>query len=367
MTKEGTRIAPAALLLLSLGLNNALYAEGNNPQSLSYNCQKATETSSSAIRSMWMILCRQEYENQMDFANLHRLANSIAGQELSDSGTKERPKQPRNIERPPSTPPRRHAKAKSPDVHKWGGTGFAASDKAHSRGPGGRHARVRRPKPHVASDASIRDAYFIRIRLRDLNRSQRMELRSKYESLLTRGDVRDFLNWIQKHEGGGIVTVVGGIRHKSPSCQKLIGRLNTSAHPKDQGLPNKCFLTTRKYGLSTAAGKFQIVHKNWKVLRRLLELKDFSARSQALVALELVRSSKVIGGKVGDGLVALVQGDVAGAIRWGTDPWASSPHSRWYERSRNPSPQYARLRHGKPGHEKHARWQSASFRGNTNA
>jgi muramidase (phage lysozyme) len=148
--------------------------------------------------------------------------------------------------------------------------------------------------------------------------------------------------------------IVGGTRHKSRDCRNQIARLNTSGHPRDQKLPCRCFLTTRRYGLSTASGKFQITYTNWKILRSLLDLEDFSARNQKIAALELVRSSNVKGSRVGDGFVALVRGDVGSAISLGTDPWASFPNSRWYGGGSARLPQYARREPKRSGKGKYA-------------
>lgn len=360
MRKEATRLVPVALLTLSIGFTIPAHAEGNNnSQPLSDNCRESSQTSGSPVISMPRILCQEAYSNAEVFGNLQELANGITGGTLQDPAKPEPPKQQRTTPKPHGAPPRRQAKAKRQDTHKWGGTGFASFDREHSKGLKGRRTTPRKSQGRFAKTASIRDTYFIGRKLSGLSRARRMELRSKYESLLTRKDVNNFLDWIQRHEGGGLVTVVGGIRGKSPRCQKRIKALSTSAHPKDQGLPNKCFLTTRKYGLSTACGKYQIVHTNWKSISRLLALEDFSAQSQKIAALELVRSSKAVsGGRVGDGLVALVRGDMASAIRLGTDPWAGSPHSRWHSGGSGRVRQEARRGMKRSGKGKYVRQQA---------
>lgn len=342
MRKAGTSIAPAILLVCSMGFSGPAYAEGDNPQPLSENCQRASETSGSVITSMSKILCRQEYENAREFTSLKSLANSLIGRDVSDTGNEGPPKQHRSIEKPPSTPAKQTARAKVAEAHKWGAGDFASSEKAHSQSVRRRKdSALKRGRRHTSA-ASIRESYFIGRKLRDLTPRERRELRSKLESLMTRQDVKRTLDWIRKHEGGGLVTVVGPTHRKSKDCRERIGRLNTSGHPKEQGLPNKCFLTT-KHGLSTAAGLYQIVYyRNWRSLRPLLGLDNFSARNQGIAALELMRSSKVKGGEIGEGFVALVQGDIVGAICKGTDPWASSPYSRWYGGNSVAKTRYAR-------------------------
>lgn len=365
MRKEGAKLLSASLLIFSTGFANPVRAENNdNHQPASENCQKAAEASGSLLTSVSKILCHEEYANDEVFSNLLRQANNLTGQRLPDLPKQEQPKQRRKTEKNHRTRPKRTAKAKRPDAHKWGRSDFAASDKSHSRDVATRKRAAPKPKSRGASAASIRQAYFIGEKLRDLSPRQRKELRSKYESLLKRKDVMAFLNSVERGEGGGLLVIVGGTRGKSTDCQRRIRRLDVSGHPKEQGLPSKCFLTTRTHGLSTAAGMYQIVYyKNWRSLRRLLALEDFSGRSQAIAALELVRSSKVRGAKLGDGLVALVRGDLDNAIRKGTDPWASSPYSRW--RGRHPAPllQYARQELRRLGNEKYALQQSRKLQG----
>jgi len=200
--------------------------------------------------------------------------------------------------------------------------------------------------------AEIRDLIRPGIPLSDLTASERAALKRLYRSLLKRRTTRAFLYAIQTGEDGALLRIVGYTRTKSLSCQKRIARLTVrGGHLKEQGLPDKCFVRTR-YGLSTAAGLYQIVYYvNWRQLRRLLDLNDFSAENQAIAALELTRSSKVKGSKLGDGLVALIQNDLDTAIRKGTDPWASSPYSRWAGKNTKPYLAYAHAYYKRSGNE----------------
>jgi muramidase (phage lysozyme) len=358
MSKEGTNMAPVVLLLFSIGLSNAVYAEGNsNFASLSEDCRKASEEADNPSNSLPKALCRRQYEMDKDFDALLRQADGLTGQTSSDTERKEVPEEHARVERPTAAPPRRHAKARARNAHHWGGTGFASSHKPHTQVIRNRRPTTRRAKTRVVSTASIRAQYYIGRKLRDLTPAERRELKSKYKSLLTRKDVNRFLDRIEKKEDGALLRIVGGTRHKSRDCQKRIAKLNTSGHPREQHLPCRCFFSTRKYGLSTASGKYQITYTNWRILSRRLALEDFSAPNQKIAALELVRSSSVKGSRVGTGFIALVQGDEASALRLGTDPWASFPGSRWYSGSAR-LPQSARRELKRSGKGKYARHQS---------
>ncbi|HEV7903944.1 MAG TPA: hypothetical protein VGO96_08895 [Pyrinomonadaceae bacterium] len=51
-----------------------------------------------------------------------------------------------------------------------------------------------------------------------------------------------------------------------------------------------------EYGLSTASGAYQIsYHRNWRDLRGLFGPEDFSEKSQALAALDVLRSARAVG------------------------------------------------------------------------
>jgi muramidase (phage lysozyme) len=359
MRKEEKRTVPVVLLILSISLSNVVYAGGESNSPLqSESCQKASQAEGSLINSMSKVLCRQQYENHEDFTDLLREASGIVGPESSAPRRKETPKQHVHVERPPATPPKKHARAQAPGAHRWGRTGFVSSDKSYTQVVKKRQPATRRTKTRVVSDASIRREYKVGTKLHHLNRAQRKELKGKYKSLAKRKDVNKFLGEIQDREGGELLMIVGGTRHKSRDCRKRIAKLKTSGHPRQQGLPGRCFLTTRKYGLSTAAGLYQITNTNWKTLSRLLWLEDFSALNQKIAALELVRTSAVIGSRTGEGLVALVKGDMKTAMRLGVDPWASFPTSRWYDGGSARRSQSAQRKFKRSGKGKYARQQS---------
>lgn len=76
---------------------------------------------------------------------------------------------------------------------------------------------------------------------------------------------------------------------------------------------------TTKYGLSTAAGAYQIIRPTWVALKSRLQLPDFSAASQDAAATELIRER---------GALDMVNGgQVADAIDRCHTVWASLPGS----------------------------------------
>jgi muramidase (phage lysozyme) len=361
MRKQQARVASALLFTFSLGSVIPVHAEGSGVnQPLSENCRRAAESSGTYSTSVSKILCQEERTNDDVFGSLLRVTNNLTGRKLNNLDEEPPPAPPPLVERPPSIAPPKPVK-ENPRLHRGDNKDFGTSDKAHTQGQG-RGQAANKPQPRHAksapSAADIREKYMMDHDLSDLARAERRLLRRRLAALLNEEVVWVVLNAIEKGEGGGLLIIVGGTSGKSKQCRELIGHLDTSGHPKEQGLPNKCFLYTR-YGLSTAAGKYQIVYyRNWRRLRDLLGLKDFSAKSQAIAALELMRTSQVPGGKPGEGFIALVQSDISRAIRKGTDPWASSPYSRW--KGKNPAPllQYARQERKKMGREKVARQKS---------
>jgi muramidase (phage lysozyme) len=323
MKKQEIQAVTALSLILSIGTAGHLYAgsPGQNRR-LSENCEQAEKTRDSMTRSLPRILCEQERKYESVFGGIIRNTGNLKGETYSGLGEKKDAEMPRP-EKPPSTEPKPTVKVEQ--------SKSVVPDKSKKT-----NGSQRPPVSLTAAD------FFPGQRIDQLSLAQRKVLRRNLEKLLNRIDVIAFLNAIQRAEWGAKLRIVGGTRGKSAECQRRIKNLDSSAHPKEQGLPNRCFLTTSKYGLSTAAGLYQIVYyRNWRALHKLLGLKDFSERSQAIVALEIMRSSAVKNGKVGEGLVALLKGDLEGAVKKGSDPWASSPYSRW--RGKRPSPllQYA--------------------------
>lgn len=88
-----------------------------------------------------------------------------------------------------------------------------------------------------------------------------------------------------------------------------------TAHPNDP--------VTRTMGgkkiTSTAAGRYQFLGRTWRGLESQLGLKDFSAQSQDLGAIELMRQRGMID--------PILKGDISGALTKGNREWASLPGS----------------------------------------
>lgn len=375
MTRHKRHVAVLSLII-SLTVTGPLYAGTPQKIDASENC--ADRENGAGLSISW-IFCVESQRNKAEFDNVFTETDNDNSDSDSDSGPVNRQPAEQAVQQPQATvKPPRGAKEVKDDAHRHGGGHFLANQKPHSKstsrrarngkGRGGnnkakgrrgqqrhhpvlvgqkdrtpRKIRPRRVRPKPLTDAEIRALIHSGVPLWDLTKSERAELKRLYKMLLRKRTTKAVLAAIKKGEGGGLLTIVGGTRRKDWKCRQLIGALDTSGHPKEQGLPDRCFLTTRRHGLSTAAGLYQIVYYvNWRHLRRLLDLKDFSAESQSIAALELMRSSRTKDGNVGDGLVALLKNDWANAIRKGTDPWASSPYSRWRDKHAKPYLEYAR-------------------------
>jgi len=381
MTTRHKRHIAVLSLILVLTVTGPLYAVTPHKVDASEGCTKPD----GEISMSW-ILCTESQRNKDEFNDIYNdtenaNSDSNSDPEATNNKSAEHATQPPQ----PSVKPPKGARIVRDEAHRHGRGHFLAIHRPHSKGTGGsttrrgrghrnHHARGRKPQQHlhhsvrqtvqtrrpragrvrtrVLPMAEIRDLIRPGIPLSDLTASERAALKRLYRSLLKRRTTRAFLYAIQTGEDGALLRIVGYTRTKSLSCQKRIARLTVrGGHPKEQGLPDKCFVRTR-YGLSTAAGLYQIVYYvNWRQLRRLLDLNDFSAENQAIAALELTRSSKVKGSKLGDGLVALIQNDLDTAIRKGTDPWASSPYSRWAGKNTKPYLAYAHAYYKRSGNE----------------
>jgi hypothetical protein len=369
--KHNIKLAWALLVTFGAGFSNSFNAApATAHEQTSENCLEASKTSDSLVTSVAKILCREEYANEEFFGALLNQADNYSGGPGQDFDEKDLPKFPTqsNPERYPSTKPKRPAKANSDKIHKAGKGHFVQSDKPHTKKITTRGAKdgERHHAHPIAREKVDLDGFFWGRAYHQLSPAEQMILRGRLDALLTRKEVVAFLIAIQKAEGGELLMIVGGLRGKSADCQRRIRKLKLSGRPKEQGLPNRCFLTTR-FGLSTAAGLYQILfYANWRHMKQPLGLKSFAGKYQARAALELVRTSKVKDGKLGEGLEALIRGDLERAIRKGTDPWASSPYSRW--RGKHPAPllKYARQELKKLRNESYARREIARLRHDTN-
>ena len=69
--------------------------------------------------------------------------------------------------------------------------------------------------------------------------------------------------------------------------------------------------------MSSAAGRYQLLARYWRVYKEQLELKDFSPQSQDAVALRQIEERQAID--------KIISGDVQGAIEACSNIWASFP------------------------------------------
>jgi spore coat assembly protein SafA len=138
-------------------------------------------------------------------------------------------------------------------------------------------------------------------------------------TLLKDPRVRAFLDTIGFAEGTGknYGKLVNGTVISSKTNPSLVGQKNVSItdlsrHPDT--------LVRVAPGLnSTAAGRYQFLTSTWNGVAGRLGLKDFSARSQDLAAVQLMKDRGMI--------APLLKGDVKGAIIKGAPEWASLPQA----------------------------------------
>jgi len=186
--------------------------------------------------------------------------------------------------------------------------------------------------------------------LEDLTPAQRANVMKMHKWMLKKEVAQNMLTTIQICEAGGLLVLVGdGSVKRSKEFESYRKNLTTETHPVYQFPKNlRCFFHNKKLNRhSTAAGYFQITRTNFDRMVKYLGIKDFSKESQQIMALELIRTGqaiKVPGNYKGKGYVELMKAarsdstisnpHLASAIIYGTDDWASSPHSRW--RCKNP-------------------------------
>lgn len=68
---------------------------------------------------------------------------------------------------------------------------------------------------------------------------------------------------------------------------------------------------------STAAGRYQILYRYWKVYKQTLKLPDFGPVSQDIVALQLIKECKAV--------TPILNGHLANAVNLCSSRWASLP------------------------------------------
>lgn len=129
-------------------------------------------------------------------------------------------------------------------------------------------------------------------------------------ALIEHPNVRRYLDLIAQAEGTA--------RHADPYRVAFGGSTipDLSRHP---GIARRFQQTDGKANTTTAAGKYQFLRSTWNDVAGTLGLTDFTARSQDLGALELMRRS----GSLDD----VLRGDYASAVRKDGRTWASLPSS----------------------------------------
>lgn len=89
-------------------------------------------------------------------------------------------------------------------------------------------------------------------------------------------------------------------------------------------------VTVNKNGLrSTAAGRYQLLHRYWKVYKKQLDLPDFSPASQDAVAIQQIREQRAL-----DDIKA---GRIESAIKKCSNIWASLPGAGYGQREHSVS------------------------------
>lgn len=170
--------------------------------------------------------------------------------------------------------------------------------------------------------------------LEHLTPRQKARIYRLHKRILKSLDVQIVLQVIKKGEGGGLLIIVGKGYGKSGRFKRIQRRLTTRTHPAYQ-FPSgmRCFYYNRNVRkCSTAAGLYQITKTNYDKMAKHLGINDFTKESQQIMALELMRTGRakfVRGNYKGRGYVELLKGNVDGAIRYGTNDWASSKFSEW--------------------------------------
>lgn len=127
-----------------------------------------------------------------------------------------------------------------------------------------------------------------------------------------------FLEMLSLSEG------TSGIGYHGYDC--IVG--STKAHPKlftSYADHPRVSVLLRPGLTSTAAGKFQILARNYDAYRRSLRLPDFSPASQNRIAIQMIREQRAI-----DDVVA---GRVEVAIRKCSNIWASLPGANYGQRT----------------------------------
>ncbi|MBS1797159.1 MAG: hypothetical protein JSS81_25250 [Acidobacteria bacterium] len=249
-----------------------------------------------------------------------RMALAAADKRAAGKRRPAPPKTPRRDPRGPLLPPKESVAARRDKLAKDGRLQRDTPPVA-AAGHAGFPFDAKRP----LTVAQVRKLFFYGKPLARMTKQERRDLRRAHEWLLQNPGVLAFLRAVNRVEGSPTAkTVVGGIRRKPKGCAEKIRRLDLSGHAVEQQLPGPCFLRT-KAGPSSAFGLFQFV---WSTFKRIKSertgfgFRDFSRRTQAVAALELIRQTSP------EGFVLMVRRQPHEAIRRGaSQPWAGSSES----------------------------------------
>lgn len=93
---------------------------------------------------------------------------------------------------------------------------------------------------------------------------------------------------------------------------------------KDHPRTIMCYMSSQAPLCSTAAGRYQILERTWDKFKKELQLKDFSATSQDILALALIRDMGA--------LQYVKKGNVKKACKLLNRVWASLPGAQYQQR-----------------------------------
>lgn len=133
-----------------------------------------------------------------------------------------------------------------------------------------------------------------------LRQETRLSENKKY---LRNANVKAFLCAISTAEGGDYNLKYGGVKGKKNDKWQFS---DFSTHPGPGA-----------GGKMTAAGMYQIIKKTWRYNGEKMGLTDFSPETQDLLAVEILRSLRVID--------KIVEGDIDSALSKASEQWAALP------------------------------------------
>lgn len=135
-----------------------------------------------------------------------------------------------------------------------------------------------------------------------------LQRRNENEAFLQNANVRACLEMISKSEGtnNDYSKMVYGIVTSSPLFPSLVGKKNVSI-PNLNQFPNILVKVNNNGLYSSAAGKYQVLKATYAWVAAKLGISDFSAHSQDLIAVELIRFRGAMD--------YILRGDIEGALK----------------------------------------------------